>query len=500
MKNKTALYDLIQSMSKSEKRYFTLDAQKSGRRSSRYLDLFKSINAMQDYEEEKLSRKYGKSLPTDKHYLYEAILKSMRDYNSSKSRNARIKEMILDANNLYNRGLYAQSEERLDQAKGLAQELDDQLALLEISREQLNYVWTMKQRDYGAQIDQLLADKDEHIRHINEELKYLSIAYKIQVEKEKRHPAMRRKSAPDFAQHLLEGAPHFPETAHAQRRFLQSNALLSDLIGDIDRANTYYIKMVEWWDTYPNIKAEEYNRYLADVFNLLHASYSQKKYDQFEALLQRIKGEQPGSYHDQRLIFKQMTNYQLLYHINLGVEEGYEQLLQQVEEGMAAYKLNPVSQLIMAFNITVLLLILEQPEQCQEWSEKVLFNYNRKVDSGQFRLSTLLINLLAAFNTDDIDRFDSALRAMRRAIQPQKETPMAFFKTCLLWLRKINALPPEGRRQALSEFKTALSSLKSEKTETVPLGMDDLVLNWVNSRLEGVALKDILRSQTQSQT
>ncbi len=487
-------------MSKSEKRYFTLDAQKSGRRSSRYLDLFRSINAMQDYDEEKLSRKYGKSLPTDKHYLYEAILKSMRDYNSSKSRNARIKEMILDASHLYNRGLYAQSEERLNQAKGLAQELDDQLALLEISREQLNYVWTMKQRDYGAQIDHLLADKDERIRHINEELQYLSIAYKIQVEKEKHRALNSRREPPGFARHLLDDAPIFPETAHAQRRFLQSNALLSDLMGDIDRANTFYIKIVEWWDAYPNIKAEEYNRYLADVFNLLHASYSQKKYDQFEALLQRIKREQPGSYHDQRLIFKQMTNYQLLYHINLGVEEGYEQLLQQVEEGIATYKLNPVSQLIMTFNITVLLLILEQPMQCQEWSEKVLFNYNRKVDSDQFRLATLLINLIAAFNTDDIDRFDSALRALRRALQPRQETPMAFFKACLRWLRKINALPPESRRKALAGFKAELSTLKSDKAETVPLGMDDLVLNWVNSRLEGVALKDILRSQTQSQT
>ena len=496
MKNKNDLFDLIQSMSKSEKRYFSMDAGKSGRSSNRYLDLFKAINRMEVYEEEKLQRKFGSSLPTDKHYLYNAILKSMRDYNSSKSKAARIKEMLLDAQYLYKRGLYQQSEERLTQGKTLAKDLDDQLALLEISREQLNYVWTMKQGDYGAQIEALLTAKDEYIRHINEELRYLSLAYKIQVAKEQQQSADRRARSEAFSAQLQSAVAPLPATAHAQRRFLQSHALLNDLAGDIDKANTYYSKMVEWWDEHPDIKEEEYNRYLADAFNLLHASYSQKKYNQFEQLLAKIRQEKAGSYHDQVLVFKQLTNYQLLYHINLGIEEGYEEVLQRVEEGMGAYKLNPVSRLIIAFNVTVLLLILERFEECLTWADQVLSHYNRKVESEQFRLATLLIRLIATFGLEDIDGFDSTLRAFQRSIrQPKTDIPTAFFKSCARYLKKMQDLPAGSRQNTAQQLSAFLEKYKENPPERVPLGLDDLMLNWVKSLQTQKPLRIIFRDQ-----
>ncbi|MBK9492250.1 MAG: hypothetical protein IPO07_28270 [Haliscomenobacter sp.] len=49
---------------------------------------------MEEYDEAKLRDRFGKNLPSDKSYLYDAILRSMRDYRSANSRSARIKEMI----------------------------------------------------------------------------------------------------------------------------------------------------------------------------------------------------------------------------------------------------------------------------------------------------------------------------------------------------------------------------------------------------------------------
>ena len=120
MKSKEDLFQLVQAMSKAEKRYFTLDAQKSGRESARYLELFRDISDMEEYDEAKLRDRFGKNLPSDKSYLYDAILRSMRDYRSANSRSARIKEMILDARYLYERGLFGQSEGRLREAKAMA--------------------------------------------------------------------------------------------------------------------------------------------------------------------------------------------------------------------------------------------------------------------------------------------------------------------------------------------------------------------------------------------
>jgi hypothetical protein len=489
MKNKSDLFQLIQSMSKTEKRYFSMDAKKSGRRSSRYFELFQAINAMEVYEESKLQRQFGRSLPTDKHYLYEAILRSIRDYRSSKSKSAQIRAMVLDATYLYERGLYQQSADRLAQAKSLADELDDQLALLDITREQLNYVWNMKRKDFSEQIGELLEDKDRYIKNINEELQYLALAYRIQMAKQ--------SAAPQQAKEELAGAhfeeSRFPDSAHAQRRFLQSAALHADLQDDFDTANAYYTRMVDWWDQYPNIKREEYVRYLADLFNLLHASYYQKHYQQFKDILRKIEGEQPSNYHDQQLIFKQLTNYQLLYHINLGVMEGHEQLLERVEQGMASYKLNPVSSLIIAFNVTVLLFILERYDTCQDWAGRVIKEYNRQVDNATFRLSTLLIILLAAYSDDDLDRFDTAARALQRAIRNHEKAD--FFSLCLKRLRKINSAPLDSVPALLSRFAEAVRETAATEDQRAPLGMDDLVLNWLESRQQGRALYLVFREQ-----
>ena len=91
---KTDLYQLIKAMSKTEKRYFSIDAKKSGKDSARYLKLFQVINEMEEWDNEKLKRRFKQNLSADKKYLYEAILRSMRDYRSTKSKAAQVKEKI----------------------------------------------------------------------------------------------------------------------------------------------------------------------------------------------------------------------------------------------------------------------------------------------------------------------------------------------------------------------------------------------------------------------
>lgn len=487
MKQKQALYELIQAMSKSEKRYFTLDAKKSGRGKSNYLELFRAINQMEEYDEGKLQKRFGKNLPSDKSYLYEAILRSMRDYRSAKSRTAAIKEMILDAKYLYERGLYPQVEDRLQQAEALAHELDDQLSLLEISREQLHYIWVTKPKGYGEEIRRLLEEKDHCIDNINEELRFLSLSYQIQMAKGQAQPAQELGLSP-----TLFEEEQLPSSAHAQRRFLQSGALYHDfLANDAAQANVYYSKMLDWWDDHPAIKEEEYARYLADFFNLLHISYNQKQYTQFEQLLHKIDQERPTNYSDQRLLFKQLSNYRLLYHINLGVTEGQDELIEQVEEGIATYKLNPVSQLIIAFNLTVYLFVLDRFEQCSYWCGRVLKEYNRKVNSENFRLATQLINLLCCYELEDIDRFESALRALQRHLK-QSSYEGRFFRAVTQQGRKMASTSPKQAKKLLPSFAKGIRTLR-DAGEKPPLGMDDLLLNWINARLEGASLREVLR-------
>jgi hypothetical protein len=103
---------LIQSLSKSEKRYFKLfTGLQTGEKG--YLRLFDAIDKLGDYDEKKIRKIFEgedflKRLPAVKNYLYGQILKSLRVINSGNTVDSQLREMMEDAAILYDKCLYKQ--------------------------------------------------------------------------------------------------------------------------------------------------------------------------------------------------------------------------------------------------------------------------------------------------------------------------------------------------------------------------------------------------------
>ncbi|MEM1320912.1 MAG: hypothetical protein AAGG75_11690, partial [Bacteroidota bacterium] len=251
MSAKDDLYRLIQSMSKSEKRYFKLDTKKSGDQTN-YLRLFDAINDMDEYDEEKLKKKFKgqkfiKHLSQEKKYLYEAILRSMRNYNSDKSSVAQIKECLLDARYLYDRGLYDQSGKVLKKARKIAYLFEDHMAILEIVREEQRLVADSKRKTIEEDIEVLIKEKDATLKLIEEEFSYQDIYYrlfnkvvhKFELKDESSHKELEA-IAPfeDLAKQTL------PQSKIAQHRLYQSLANYYQLIGQYEKSHEYHYKVV----------------------------------------------------------------------------------------------------------------------------------------------------------------------------------------------------------------------------------------------------------------
>ena len=79
MKPSTELFQLIKSLTKSEKRYFKLSSSlQSGEKN--YLKLFEAIELQNEYDEEAIKEQFKaetfiKHLPSEKNHLYNLILK-----------------------------------------------------------------------------------------------------------------------------------------------------------------------------------------------------------------------------------------------------------------------------------------------------------------------------------------------------------------------------------------------------------------------------------------
>jgi hypothetical protein len=124
-RNTDELFQLIQSLSKSEKRIFKLHVKRiSGSDDLKILALFDALDSMAEYDEEKLLRKNSsiqkQQLSNMKAYLYKQILSSLT--HSSPDIETQLSEQLIYARLLYNKGLYMQALKILDKVKLLAKD------------------------------------------------------------------------------------------------------------------------------------------------------------------------------------------------------------------------------------------------------------------------------------------------------------------------------------------------------------------------------------------
>jgi hypothetical protein len=134
MAKKAALFRLIQSMSRSEKRYFRLFVQKEG---ANYLRLFAAIEKQKEYDEAAIRKQFknesfAKQLHVAKNYLAELIMRALRNYHARSSVNAQVLGLLHEAEILFIRELYDHCGYALAKAEQLARDHEQHALGLEV--------------------------------------------------------------------------------------------------------------------------------------------------------------------------------------------------------------------------------------------------------------------------------------------------------------------------------------------------------------------------------
>lgn len=485
MRSKEDLFHLVQAMSKSEKRYFVLDAKKSGRTSSRYLSLFDAVNKQEEYDEEPLKQQFAANLSSDKAYLYEAILRSMRDYRSQSSKAAQVKERLMDARYLYERGLYDQSTERIAEAKAMAAELEDQFTLLEINREEQVSLFDRRARVQLEHIETLNEEREGTLRAIDEELKYLDLYYRLLLELHRdfntnddlRIETLRSR----LPLHLLENE-NKPTSAQAIRRFYLSNMLYFNLLGDLGKVYQYSKSAVEWWNNFPSLKEEEFYRYIIDVNNLVNTCYKlEGKIGEALEWFERLKNEKPsGSLHNQKVIFRHLSLSRLLYHLNKNEFEEAGLLLPDIIDGMNKFGLK--KNIALAGNIATVYFLIGDYPNCIKWVDHIIKTMKSSVRLDIQRIMRLY-KIISFYELDDFEKTDLEIRSATRFYKQNDSGSEAFEEIVLnVYLKHIFNAPINELKPAIRHLRQFLMERKQLPNAESLLGLDELMI-WVNAKL-----------------
>ncbi len=248
MKPTKELFDLIKSLSGSEKRYFKLTAslQKGNKN---YLKLFEAIDSQKVFDENEIKSKFRnesfvKNLTITKHYLYKLIFKSLIQYQSEKSVDAKLNAILNRCRIMYNKGLFTQYFRTIETGKVLADKTERFSMLLEfIEIEKL----LMKKTELGKKNRNELYDEEleilEKIKDISNIKRAISnlFAY-IRTTGQVRDKVTENKI--DCIISAVESA-QIPKSIRAKESYCLLKYLEYKLKGDYDKAIEYCRKRFE---------------------------------------------------------------------------------------------------------------------------------------------------------------------------------------------------------------------------------------------------------------
>lgn len=124
---KSELFDLVNSLTKSEKRYIRMYAEQSAS-DKNYMELFDKLEGCKyengfderSFKEKNKNEKFLKHYAFNKHYLYNFIIKCLVSYNAENSVDAKLHQMIMQCKILFEKTLYSQYFRSIKKAKEYA--------------------------------------------------------------------------------------------------------------------------------------------------------------------------------------------------------------------------------------------------------------------------------------------------------------------------------------------------------------------------------------------
>jgi tetratricopeptide (TPR) repeat protein len=269
---KNNLFDLIKSLSLSEKRYFRRSLSGNGKDDSNFLLLFDEIDKMDSYSESEIKntfkgKKFVNQLHVTKIYLQDTILKSLRSFHAASSSSMLIKDLLKNIEICLNKELYNQCVLEIQKAEKTANQMEDDIAMLEI----LNWKRKLAQikSPTNLNLKEIIGSQGALLQRLNNVHVLWELMAGISGPKLPDKESAHSLNEKVLLHHLI----YRIEIQHGRNN--EAKKSLEELIGILEN-NPLRLK-------------EEPGLYLASVNNLLSFLVFTKDYDQALALLSKAK-------------------------------------------------------------------------------------------------------------------------------------------------------------------------------------------------------------------
>lgn len=352
---------LIQSLTKSEKRYFKMfTSLQSGEKG--YLKLFDAIEKMEEYDEEKIKKMFKgedfiKRLPSVKHYLSSQILKSLRVIYSGKTVHSQLKEMIEDISILYEKRLYKQCAKIIDRAKELAQINEDILQQMEINLwEQKVLLETLSLEKFEKTLDSSLEENLKLVDLQTNISQYRNLYNQIILINKKIKEARTEEEMLQFQKilnHPLMLSVSSAKSFDSKYCFYQTHLIYNHAKGDNQACLEIAKKQMELLEQFPQKIEETPKIYVNALNNLLLCEIHTHNYKNFDKTLAKLRTVPVKSLNLEVNRFMNSYSFEMVMYLDTGEFSKSAAIRKDIIDGLKKYagKINAIEEITLLYNL-----------------------------------------------------------------------------------------------------------------------------------------------------
>ncbi|MCH2231697.1 MAG: hypothetical protein MK105_15290 [Crocinitomicaceae bacterium] len=506
--NANALYDLIKSLSKAEKRHFRLYAKRNfSEKDVKFLVLFDHLDKSHKYNSDKIRILFPKTsqsaLSNLKAHLYEQLLNSLRLLHRNDV-SVKVYELLSFANVLYSKGLYFQSLEQLRKARQFSEDIEDDLAIhavIEMERRiELFYV-----TDSGEDRAKSIVDTNELIR------KQLEI----------------RDHWSNVALLLYD---YYLKYGHVknERQFTKVEEFFISRTNDLDDTNIslqgmVYKQMAFTWyyfitqnfvkcyrhasDWLSLLRSNELlmNKepilYLKGMHNAMSALFYSNKPRQFESVykdFQEFISQRKSKFDYNTTLLSDIYNYvgELNYRFLNGKFRGNDEFVAELTQWLSCNEsfLDQNREQVFQYKIACLYFGADDFKKC-------IFHLNRIIHSEvkekylkqDVQCFARILNLVAHYEIGNDDLVEYQLKSTYRFLMKYGDL-QEVQRLIIDFIRKSINMNRNEMSDPFTELRDSLQVIFNNPYEQRPLLYLDLI-SWLTSRIEGVPVEEVIRKR-----
>ena len=504
MKGSNDLFQLIKSLSKTERRYFKLyTAKYKSKRKNNYLKLFEAISKQDEYDEEEIKKVFNKTtivknLSMEKNYLYGILLDSLTSFHSYASIDSTIKNLLSQVEILHKKILYNQCEKLLLRAKRLAFTYEKYPQLLEILE------WEIKMGEADVlKLRPALQKNREEKRSIIKQYANLSeyqyIHYNI-FALAKEHDVVRDIKSGNELNKLFDN-PLLSNANNAlshEAKLLFHNIHNSYFYAKIDSLNAYKHakEIVRIIESRPEIIERNPLQYLKTLNNFIIDCINLGKHSDAFSSIKKIRTIKQKSIDIEVRIFVMSYNYELSIYILSGEFEKSIRLINTIEQGLKKYKGKiPSSKELSFFHaICYNYFGIGEYKKALAWSNKILDHEDASSREDIYSFQKIF-NLIIHFELGNLDLLEyngvSAYRYLNK-----KERLHKFESVVLNSIKKMSKAitSPNNLTTAFKELKELLIPLSKDPLEKNSFDYFDFI-SWLESKITKRPFADIVKGK-----